>query len=217
MENEENNFRHESYGNLRIARTSGGATTLFGTDLTHKNTIRMTINLSELTRKLNHDWYHPYKQLIEIELSPLQFSEAITNMNTEGIPCTIRQYNGERVEECPYTDKNDLFIKEFSGRINSANKIAKNMASEIAQKLQDKKPLNQTDKKELLLMINKLQSELGSNMDYTMECCQEQVNKTVTEAKAEIESYIANKINTLGLKALREESQHLVDIKELED
>lgn len=91
------------------------------------------------------------------------------------------------------------------------------MASEIAQKLQDKKPLNQTDKKELLLMINKLQLELGSNMDYTMECCQEQVNKTVAEAKAEIESYIANKINTLGLKALREESQHLVDIKELED
>jgi hypothetical protein len=65
MMEKENKYRHESYGSLDISRThSNRPSTLFGSDLTHRNTIKMRISLSELTRGLNTDWYYSYKDLI---------------------------------------------------------------------------------------------------------------------------------------------------------
>lgn len=213
MKNEKK-YRHESYGCLDIYRSNGGQTTLFGSDLTHKNTIRMKISLSELTRGLNTDWYHPYDKLIEIEMSPVQFSEAITNMNTNGVPCTIKYYDGEYTEECPYRDKNEIFKEEFKDTIHGANNTTKKLINEVAKKFNEKKSFTKADKEEIMGMLNSLYQDLGSNMEYVQDCCQEQVNKTVVEAKGEIESYIMNRVNTLGLKALQEESQHLIEINE---
>ena len=211
---DEKRFRHESYGNLDIYRSNGGKTTLFGSDLTHKSTIKMKISLSELTRGLSTDWYHPYNKLIEIEMSPVQFSEAITNMNTSGVPCTIRYYNGEDMENCPYRDKNEIFKDEFNNTINETNAIAKNLVNEVAKKFNEKKSFTKADKEEIMGMLNRLSQNLGTNMEFIQECCQEQVNKTVVEAKGEIESYITNRVNTLGLKTLQEESKHLIEINE---
>lgn len=213
MKNEKS-YTHESYGCLDIYRSSGGQTTLFGSDLTHKNTIRMQISLSELTRGLNTDWYHPYDRLIEIEMSPVQFSEAITNMNTNGVPCTIKYYNGKHMEACPYRDKNEIFKEEFNDTLNDINHTSKKLIKEVAKKFNEKKSFTKADKEEIMGMLNTLYQDLSGNMSYIQECCQEQVNKTVVEAKGEIESYIMNRVNTLGLKALQEESQHLIEVNE---
>lgn len=212
---EKETFRHESYGNLDIVRTTGNyASPLFGSDLTHRNTIRMKISLSELTRNLSNDWYYPYEKLIEIEMSPVQFSEAITNMNTGGVPCTIRYYDRKQMEECPYRDKAETFKKEFDDTIKETNAVAKNLVNEVVKKFNEKKAFNKADKEEIMGMLNRLSQNLGSNMEFIQDCCQEQVNKTVVEAKGEIESYIMNRVNTLGLKALQEESKHLIKINE---
>lgn len=212
---EEQKYRHESYGCLDIGRTTGSQRALYGSDLTHKNTIRMKISLSELTRKINNDWYYPYKGLIEIEMSPVQFSEAITNMNTGGVPCTIRYFDGKQMEECPYRDKAETFKKEFNDTIKETNAVAKNLVNEVAKKFNEKKSFTKADKEEIMGMLNRLSQNLGSNMEFIQDCCQEQVNKTVVEAKGEIESYIMNRVNTLGLKALQEESQHLIEFNEV--
>lgn len=215
MMKEKEIFRHESYGNLDISRTTGNyASPLFGSDLTHRNTIRMKISLSKLTRNLSNDWYYPYEKLIEIEMSPVQFSEAITNMNTGGVPCTIRYYDGKQMEECPYRDKAETFKKEFDDTIKETNAVAKQLVNDVYKIFNEKKTFNKADKEEIMSMLNKLSANLGSNMEFIQDCCQEQVNKTVVEAKGEIESYIMNRVNTLGLKALQEESQHLIEINE---
>lgn len=93
----EEKFRHESYGNLNIYRSTGSKRALFGSDLKQGNTINLEISLSELTRGISNDWYYPYEKLIQIEMSPVQFAEAITNMNTSGVPCTIKMFNGKKL------------------------------------------------------------------------------------------------------------------------
>lgn len=147
-------------------------------------------------------------------MSPVQFSEAITNMNTNGVPCTIRYFNGKETEECPYRDKVEIFKKEFNDTIKETTSVAKNLVTEVAKKFNEKKSFTKGDKEEIMGMLNRLAQNLGDNMEFIQECCQEQVNKTVVEAKGEIESYIVNRVNTLGLKALQEESQHLVELNQ---
>lgn len=61
-------------------------------------------------------------------------------------------------------------------------------------------------------MLNKIYQNLGSNLDYMVDCCKEQVDKTVVEGKSEVEAYIMNRVNTLGLKALKEESNNIIEL-----
>ena len=211
----EKTYRHESYGNIDIYRTqSNQSNPLFGTDLTHRNTINIDISLNELTRGLNHDYYYPYKKLISIELSPIQFAEAITNLNTSGVPCTIKYYDGKYLENPPYKNKSEIFRQEFSNTLNENTAIAKGLIVELTEKFKEKGTLKKADKKEILSLLNRLYNNLNGNLEYMLKCCQEQVDKTVAEGKAEIEAYISNKINTLGLQALKEESTDLVQLKD---
>ena len=207
----EEKFRHGSYGNLNIYRSTGEKRTLFGSDLKQGNTINLEISLSELTRGINNDWYYPYEKLIQIEMSPVQFAEAITNMNTNGVPCTIKMFDGKRIDECPEVNKGEIFKKEFTQTLNGTTSIAKNLVKEVAEKFK-KKTLNKSDKEEIMSMLNKIYQNLGSNLDYMVDCCKKQVDKTVVEGKSEVEAYIMNRVNTLGLKALEKESNNIVEL-----
>ena len=94
----ENLEKHESYGKISIHRIqNGNAQRLFGSDVKHHNTIQIEIKQCSVDRHLNEEWYYGENILAEIELSPVQFAEAITNMNTEGVPCTIRYINGKNI------------------------------------------------------------------------------------------------------------------------
>jgi Tfp pilus assembly major pilin PilA len=48
---------------------------------------------------------------------------------------------------------------------------------------------------------------INSNTNFTLKCFNEAMEKTVTEAKQDISSYIDNKVQTLGIETLREKLQ----------
>lgn len=92
MTREQPEEKHESYGMLQICRTHGGERHLFGSSIAHQDTVRLSVHPGSLIRDLNYDWYHASnKSLIEIEMSPAQFADAIMNVNDgNGTPVTIR-------------------------------------------------------------------------------------------------------------------------------
>ncbi|NFO98772.1 hypothetical protein FDC62_11315 [Clostridium botulinum] len=202
---------HESYGMLQINRVSSGNRSLFGSDIKHNNTITLRINPAEYERSLNSDYYFatrvPY---IEIEMSPVQFAEAITNMNTQGVPCTIKQINGTYTEKCPFRDKTEVFNKEFERQMNDiANRInlLTNRTTEI---LNNSKAPKKSEKEEILDAIEKLKMEIRSNIPYIKNEFEKQVEKTVVEAKSEVEAYITHKVTSLGLKELQKQNEVLL-------
>jgi len=201
---QKNKERHESFGLLSISRSthSSHKLHLFGSSIAHGSTICLTISKAERSRDLCNNWYFPYEDIIEIEMSPTQFSDAITSFNMgPGTPVTIRRVQGKRTEEPPCTDVREEFEGEFKDTIRKAHRTSlealKNVENILTQKTVKKSDLKKV--KDLLLHI---EHNIGSNLDFVYQRFNEQVGRSITEAKNEIEAFVENKIRTTGIESL---------------
>lgn len=203
---------HESYGMAGFYRASGGSTNLFGSSIKHNHTIRFTIKTAAKRRGLNTDWYHGEKQLIEIEMSQNQFAELITSMNMEdGVPVTIRRLNGKMIEGCPEENKRQLFEKEFEERMGNLELGLRKLTADAKAILNEKKAPTKSDKETILAQIARLEQEIRANIPFMSEMFNEQMDKTVTEAKGEVEAFVQNKVTSLGIEGLKAEVLMLQD------
>lgn len=200
---------HESYGMIKLGRTTGGQTSLFGSSIQHNNVIRLSISTAELHRGLGRDWHHPKSEIIEIELSPTQFTELITNMNTIGVPCTIKHINRKKMENCPSSDKKQQFEDEFSNDMKELADRIQKITERTKEILSSKKAINKSEKDEILSEIRGLDTHIRSNIPFMYSSFNEQMDKTVTEAKGEVEAFVTNKITSLGIEAMKNEFKML--------
>lgn len=214
----ENIDKHESYGMLQFSRTSGGAKALFGSSIQHKDTIVMTLREGEVLRELNKDYYFGSKEIVEVEMSYSQFAEAITAMNIgTGVPVTINYIQGKgRLEDCPFVDKKQQYENEFAEHLEDIKKEASDTINEV-KKIFDKKSIGKGDKEEILKKLQRLESQIGGNTEFIYKQFNEQMNKTVTEAKGEIEAFCQNKMNSIALTALSEHQEGFTKLENLID
>lgn len=213
MENEY--MKHPSYGLLSFSRISGGTTNLFGSSIQHKDTIKLCISECDVKRDLSTDWYHDNGRIIEVEMSYSQFAEAITSMNMgNGVPVTIRWVRGEgRIEPCPFTDKKQQFEEEFKHRLDKANETANQLILNVEKLFEEKKNLTKNDKNEILSMLTKIYQSINGNSDFMYRMFNEQMDKTTTEAKGEIEAFMQNKINSIAQAALVEQREQFLSLE----
>lgn len=193
---------HPSYGQILVTRRSGDSI-LFGSGVRHQNTISISIKRSQRNREKHNEWFFGREELIEVELSSVQFAEMLTNMNCgSGVPCTLRTVMGEEMAECPPVNvkkqiNDDIKEKmhEFAGKLEGLKLEADNI---IAGKLL------KADKQRLHSLLNHLYQELKGNIPFLHECMQGAVDKTVVQAKGEIEAHFTNAIMNLGIEKLQE-------------
>lgn len=206
---------HPSYGMLQFSRVSGSSpTVLFGSSITHKDTIRMYVRQAELSRGLSRDWYFGHKEIIEVEMSYSQFAEAITSMNQgSGVPVTIRYIQGERMEPCPFTDKRMQFEKEFEANLKSANEKTLELVHSITELFATKKTFNKKDKEEVLSKLTQISNTIDGNASFIYSQFNEQMDKTTKEAKGEIEAFMQNKINSIANAALVEHRDEILQLE----
>lgn len=207
---------HPSYGTLMFNRVSGGETTLFGSSIKHRDTIIMELCHASITRGLSSDWTNGNKLIARVEMSYFQFAEAITSFgNGSGVPVTVRFTEKDgKIPECDYTSKREQFTNEFKERREEAMNDSKQLIQDVANLFSQKKSLTKADKESIMMKLNKLNMNIGSNMDFIADQFNEQMDKTVMEAKGEIESFCQNKINSIASAALVE---HREDILELDN
>lgn len=208
--------RHESYGLISFSRmTSSDSKPLFGSSIEHENTICMRLNHAEVERGLNTDWYHNTGRIIEVEMSSAQFADLITSLNQgDGIPCTIRWMAGQgQIEDPPFESKAELHKKEFS---KHQEKIKEKLTEtiQLAEEIFKKKTLNKTDKENFINNLSRLYTEIIMNSEYQVEMFDEQMSKTITEAKAEIEAFVQNRLIMFANKSLVEDQSNLLKLKE---
>lgn len=210
----DNQEKHPSFGMLQFSRTSGGATNLFGSSIKHKDTIRMYLRRAKVGRDLNHDWYFGDEELAIAEMSYSQFAEAITSMNQgTGVPVTLKYLTGEgRIDDCPFVNKKEQFENEFSERLDKANEKMNALVAEVTALMSDKKNLGKGDMSELLQKLQKVQAEVSSNSKFTYQMFNEQMDKTTSEAKGEIEAFMQNKIHSIANMALIERRDEIMQL-----
>ena len=197
--------KHESYGLIGITNTTGGSRPLFGSSIKHERTIRLRIKKASIERSLHQEWYYGYEDLIEVELSSDQFAQFITTPNvSDGVPCTINYIGRDKMEEPPYKGQNEVFNNELQEDFKKVIDDAKSLISESTEILNKKGTLKVSERKEILDKISSFVRHIESNMPFLHKQFTRSMNKTVTAAKSEIESFYTSTVMKLGEKALKE-------------
>lgn len=208
--------KHDSYAMLSISRIQygGNGVNLFGSSIKHNQTIRFRICAGLKRRKLNRDWFYAGDQYIEVEMSPTQFAEAITSLNIgDGVPVTLRCLKGQRISECPEENKRQEFEREFDQQMIELKEKIKKLTKTTKELLNNAKPLNKSEKEQILHELQIIEQEIGSNTPFIYESFNKQMDKTVLEAKGEVEAFYTHKITSLGIEALKDQVK-LVEINE---
>ena len=206
---------HPSYGTLLFNRAYGGKTPLFGSSIEHSNVITMELRHADITRGLNRDDIFGNKPIVKVEMSYSQFAEAITSFGQgTGIPVTIRYTEKDgKIPPCDFVSKREQFTGEFKEQTNKTMKESKRLISEVAELFSSKKTLTKTDKENILTKLNMLNSDIGSNIGFIADQFDEQMDKTVMEAKGEIESFCQNKINAIANASLVEHREEFLKLE----
>lgn len=199
-ENDQKNS-HESFGAIRISRGQGASPTpLFGSLVKSHNFIQVEISNCEEDRNLNKNWYHPTKRIMEFRMSENQFAQMLTQIGSTATPITFTlKPTGptQRCEEPPYKSIVEQHANEFKDHLNSINKEAKHLINELNNVLESSK-LKKSDKEKLTDIANYILRAIQSDSEYHLDAFNEQMEKTVTECKTEIESLIQNKANQIN-------------------
>lgn len=215
---------HPSYGTLLFSRRTGEKESLFGSSIQHRDTICMTLYHASIERGLNRDWIHGDRVIAEVEMSYSQFAEAITTMNVgTGVPVTVRWTEKDgNIPPCDFVSKREQFENEFKEQREKVTRESQELIQEVTALFNQKGTLKKADKEAILAKLNKLNMDIGANTDFIVGQFNKQMDKTVTEAKGEIEAFCQNKINAIASASLvehREEFQKLespVDISVIE-
>ena len=205
---------HPSYGMLGFCRTRRSSTHLFGSSIQHKNTIVMTLKHGELNRQLNEDYYFGREVIAEVEMSFSQFAEAITAINVgDGVPCTIRFTEKDgAITESPFISKQEQFENEFNEHLDNVKQETADTIEEIKQ-IFEKKSIGKGDREQILRKLEQLEMQIGSNTNFIYKQFNRQMEKTVMEAKGEIESFCQNKINSIAQAALVEQREDIMKLE----
>jgi len=198
-------FKHASYGMMQFNRSSGSrGTRLFGSSLKeHYNTVRLRIGSGMLIHGLNHDRYFGSMcgEYIEVELSAAQFAEVLTTMNQgSGIPCTIRYFDGQRVEDPPEIETEVERIKSsFDGSLKG---MVKRMRETKAKIEEITKSASAKARDEIRRSLDFMIMQLESNVPFIVDQFNEASSKVVTAAKHEIDAFMQHAIAITGLEGL---------------
>jgi len=203
---EEKTVTHESYGMIGINRQTGGNRSLFGSSIKHNTQICIRIKHAEVKRHLHQEWYYANgAPIVEILLSPDQFSQMITNPNVgSGVPCTITFAENREMDPPPYEGMNEIFNNEIKKEFDTALEMAWELTESAQLMLGEKGPIKVSDKKTLSGKIFALRQHIQDNMPFLHKQYCRAMNKTVTAAKAEIEEFYTNMVMKMGRKALEE-------------
>lgn len=187
----ENRIKHDSFGVIRFSRAmNSGQKQLFGSTVKTNNTIRLEIAPAVYERGLHRDWIGSNAlPFIEVEMSQAQFAEAISSMNIgSGTPVTIIAKNGVYVEQFEEESKFDQFQNEFAEDMKDLQDTVKQAQQDI-EELLGKKSVTKADRELIKGHLYHIEQQLRANIPFLYESFNEQVGKSLHEARMEIEAF----------------------------
>ena len=190
-------------GMVSWSRGFGSSRPMFGTEIRVSNPVTLTVSHAEQKRDLSRDYYFPRKQIVEVEMSPVQWAEFLTSGNTSGVPCTIRYLDGERMSEPDDSEIRQKYDEEINESFGDFSKIE----DTIKSALNSGKPMG---KRELEKLLNQVHLAVA-NTDFVKKSFREDMDKIVSKAKAEFNAYVENRIYQIGIEAVSSDSVKFLD------
>lgn len=213
---------HESYGVLSLSRvTCSPPKSLFGSSIKHGNFIELKIQNAVSSRNFQKDWIRGRETLIEVDMSASQFADAITSMNVGcGVPVTIRYVSGDAKDRAnpPEIDFKVRAQGELKEEMEELNERILELAKDAKEILGRKgTTIKASEKEKLLKDLMFIEQEIRSNIPFAHECFTEAVERTVTEAKSEIDATYQTMRERLGDQAIQAIKDHKIEMPMLEE
>jgi hypothetical protein len=162
------------------------------------------------------------RQLVRIAMTQAQFAEMITSPNRgDGVPCTIERciadddkpwvhprHGGRPEPPAPehYTKKYKNVMGERVGYISEGLKTAKEKADRLLSG--EDKP-TKANLGAIAAALRMAQMNLDRNLPYVMEEMEEGIEKRMSTAVSEFESYVAVSLQHKGLEHLIQDAPRL--------
>jgi hypothetical protein len=124
--------------------------------------------------------------MIEVALSPAQFAELLTTMNSgPGVPGTLEKVMKNRAQEF------------------------KDALSEVTKIVEEKKALSKSDCKQIMGILSSMVMQFESNMPFYVGQFEEAAEKIAVQTKAEVDAFITHAVQSTGLETLRNQALQL--------
>jgi hypothetical protein len=200
------NQKSEDYmGMISWSRINcGSARPHFGTEVKTSHPIRLKICTANESRELSHNWYFAGKRIVEIEMSPVQWAEFLTSGNTTGVPCTLKYLDGKGfMSEPKETTIKEDYNKEVEESFNKFGDSFDKVAKTLKEQIDTNKPMGKKALEELLREVGILKELATGNIKFVKESFKEDMDKIVTQAKAEFNAYFENRIHEIGIEEMK--------------
>jgi hypothetical protein len=191
-------FVHPAFGFICVSRTRGGDPNLFMSNVKHDGKVTISIGTAKMERAYHNDRHYTDKELIQIEMSTVQFADMMAGMNTaSGVPCTLRRVQYER-GKCVLVPGIDMessvsrYSKEMKNKFKTTGDSLIALSNAVRKELEEAK-VSKIKQENILAPIESLATEIGANLPFMADMFRESVEGLVQEAKAVVETYAADK------------------------
>ncbi|MFD8609407.1 hypothetical protein [Streptomyces sp. NPDC059631] len=189
---------HPAFGVAVVTRRSGGGRSLFQSDLLHNETISLSVHEATRKRDLSHDWVHPGRELVEIEMSLAQWGSLVSSMGLgSGVPVTIRRTEHDpAVPEIPHQPRTAESLREVREVTDRMYARVKAATAALHEAIHEKKGVRAT--KEALNALENAVGLAGSNAQFTVDSLVEVGEQVVAQARADIEAHVLQVVRLTG-------------------
>ena len=203
---------HPSYGVVGISRISGNAS-LFNSEVKHMHFISLTIRNAHRVLDGTHEFLSADNTIAEVRMTEAQFAQFITQPNQgDGVACTIHYSAGDKGEpwlhprfgtrpEPPTPERFETkFHKEASDRAQIIIDNLAQLTDTVDSFLSGETKANKGTLTELKKSLHSATMQIKNNIPYVLEVASEQLEKKISSAVIEFESYVAQSLQARGLK-----------------
>lgn len=201
---------HPAFGMAVVTRSSGTSRPLFQSDLTHRETMNLSIHTASRSRDLNSDWVHAEDQIIEVEMSLAQWGQLVSSVGLgSGTPVTIRHLPGRHlVPDLPYEPRIQKNLDEVDGTVDKLlERIARDLAV-LTEVIENKRGVKAT--REALRNLSSSVANAKSNTGFAVKTLTEAAEQVLSQTRADIEAQVLQATRTQGL-SIEQVPQHPLD------
>lgn len=189
---------HPSYGIIQFNRVTGGNSHFFGTAVNQSDYISLKIHLgSREVDMFGMERFRPDDRIpiIQAKMTNHQFATLITTMNIgEGSPCTLEYVNCEKVPPCPQQESQlDAVIKRAVEGVDETSDFVSGYLSEI-RAIASKDKIGKKDAERIKHLITIISGRMEDNTKFYGKQIEEVGEKTVQQAKTEIDALLTHRI-----------------------
>lgn len=191
---------HPAFGVIGASRVSftPGAV-LFDSDLRHGHYMTVRISTAARHRSSGQDWISGREELVEVAMSESQWASFISTPNAgSGTPCTLVRRDGRGVEELPYAPRLQESFEENTKAAQKAFAEIQKAYQRVAN-MDPKAPIK--ERRAALGNLGAVIANAVPNVEFAGKVLAEHAENVVNKAHADIEAYVAAKVDQLGLDA----------------